>query len=150
MSELILNKPTNVRLRDGDRLSVVSSDVYKIAERVKEIDPNLRIILHEGHEKPWVVTEIGRDGVEYFVSRYEELGAHILEHLQYMRAVPLEKRVERLAREADAENARMGQLSGERMEEFQYDFHKAMRDSNMIMPHWGKSFRPVKHKKKKG
>lgn len=147
MSDLILNKPANITLRDGQKLSVVSSDVYKIADRVKELDPNLRLILHEGHEKPWVVTEFGTDGVEYFVSRYEELGPHIIEHLKYMRSVPLEQRVAKLAQEADKANERLGHWDGDKFEEFSYDFHKAMREANMIMPHWGKSFRPVKKKK---
>lgn len=144
MSELIVSTPENITLRRGQRLSVVTSDVYNIAQRVKELDPNLRIVLHEGHEKPWVIVEMGPDGVERFVSRYEELDSRIIDHLRYMLAVPLQQRVEKLAQEVDKSNEELGRLDGERMEKFQYDFHKALLESNMITPKWGRSYRPKK------
>lgn len=143
MSDLLLNKPANITVRNGQRLSVVTSDVYNIAERVREIDSRLRLVLHEGHEKPWVVTETAEDGVEYFVSRYEELGSHILEHLQYMRAVPFKDRFEKLAKEADAANDRIGHMSDERMEEFAHDFQKALVESNMVDPVWTRNYRKI-------
>jgi hypothetical protein len=140
MTELMLNKPENIHVKGGQRLVMVDSDVYNIAERLKEIDPHLKLVLHEGHEKPWVVVERGLNGVEYFVSRYEELGSHILEHLRYMRAVPLKDRVEKLAREADAANEKMGRWDEEKMDKFAHDFLKAAVESNMIDPKWTRNY----------
>ena len=143
MTPLITPRPSNLV---STRQVPVESDVYNICMRVQELDPNLRIVLHENHPKPWVVMERGPDGEERFVSRYEELDARIIENLRYMQAVPLEKRIDELQRQADAENAKHGMMSEERFEKFAYDFQKALVDSNMSNPVWGRSYRNTNKK----
>lgn len=121
---------------------MVTSDLYHIAERIKEVDPNLSLVFQKGHERPWVVMEAGRDGVERFVSRYSRADATILENLRYMLNVPFEKRIAELEKKIEAENRAKEQFPEDKFEEFAYDMHKAMVESNMISPKWGRSYRP--------
>jgi hypothetical protein len=134
----------------GDQtLSYVEHDVYNIAERIRQIDSNLRLVLHEGHERPWVVLEVGPDGQERFVSRYEELDARIIDHLLYMLKVPFEERLARLDREIEAANAGFGRMTEEQFERFARDFFDAGVKSNIINPKWGRyPMSPRKMKKK--
>ncbi len=84
--------PANLASRGYVR---VTSDVFNICERIKEISPNLRLNYTEGRDEPWVVTELSKDGEERFVSRHAEADARILERLQYMLHVPIMERLRR-------------------------------------------------------
>lgn len=143
MSDLVTPRPSNLVMKDP---VPVESDVYNICNRIKELDSNLRVVLHEGHEKPWVVVERGPDNEERFVARYEELDARIIEHLRYIQAVPFEDRVRKLDKEVEEANARHGMMSDERFEEFAHDFHKALVESNLADPVWMKSYRNTNKK----
>jgi len=131
-------------MRGANAMTQVESDVYNICTRVREIDPSLSVVLQEGHPKPWVVMELGIDGEERFVARYEELDARILENLRYMLAVPFEKRLDVLQRQADKENAERGRLTEEKIDQLAHAFYDAGVKSNLIDPKWGKSYRNVK------
>lgn len=124
----------------------VESDVYNICTRIKEIDPNLSVVLHEGHPQPWVVMERGPDGEDRFVSRYENLDARILEKLRYMLAVPFEKRLEVLTREVEEANKAHGRMNEEQIDRLAHAFYDAGVKSNMIDPKWGKSYRNTNKK----
>jgi hypothetical protein len=126
-------------------VEMVSSDLYGIAQRIKEIDRNLTLVFHKGHKRPWVVMELCADGEERFVSRYEKADARILDDLRRMLAIPYMQRLDALEDRIAAENAAKEFMSGETFERFAYDFHKAAVESNMIAPKWGRSYRKVKH-----
>jgi hypothetical protein len=147
---LLTPVPDNMRLPRGAVLGnthVVEGDVFNICERIKDIHPDLFVVLQEGHDRPWVVMERCTDGVERMVSRYEELDARILEDLRYMLAVPFEERYRRVADRIDRENKQREQVSDEWIERFAWDFQRALVDANMSDPVWGRSYRPTKHKR---
>ena len=105
---LVTPIPTNLRLdMSGDRhtSAVVGSDLYGIAERVRELDPNLMIVFHEDREEPFTVMENCKDGVVRFVARYKELDSRIIDDLRYMLNVPFEERLKKVEREIDKANA---------------------------------------------
>lgn len=79
----------------GDRtaVSIVDGDLYNIAQRIKEIDPNLMIVFHDGHPEPFTIMENCADGVTRFVKRYAELDQRILDDLRYMLRVPFDERL---------------------------------------------------------
>ena len=145
MSDLMLPVPSNVRTRH--QMASVDADLYNIAERVKQLDPNLVLLLHEGQAKPWVVMERCEDGVERMVKRYEELDSRIIEDLRYMLAVPLDERMKRLDREIEKSNEGFGRMDGETFEKFAFDFMEAGKKSGIIDPNWSRSYRKVKVKK---
>lgn len=130
--------PENLRY-NRQNLTLVTSDVFNICERIKEIDKNLIVRLRDNHEKPWVVMELGADGEERYVAAYEELDQRILEDLRYMLAVPFEQRLAAEAKKADEHNARLGHMSDEKMDRLAWDFQKAMVESNMVNPKWSKN-----------
>lgn len=143
MSDMLIPRPANLTVHGDKALAPVDGDVFNICNRIKEIDSRLRIVLHEGHQKPWVVLEMCADGEERFVSRYEELDSRILTDLQRMLAVPFMERVEKLSREIDAKNAQHGRMTEEQIDQLAHAFRKAAVESNMIDPKWGRSYRKV-------
>lgn len=147
MSDFIVNRPENLFTANGVSMTHVSSDVYGIAQRVKELDSNLRIVLHEDHPKPWVVVERGPDGEERFVKRFAELDARIIEELQYMRAVPLHRRVAEAEKIEARENEKFGRLTEEQFERLAFDFLKAGRESGILNPKWTRD-RPLPKRKR--
>lgn len=123
-------------------MSVVDSDVFNIAERVRELDPSLRVVLHENHERPWVVVERCADGEERFVARYAELDARVVDDLRYMLAVPFDQRLAKVAREAEESNERLGRMTDEQFDRFAWDFKRSLYEANMADFKWGRSYRP--------
>lgn len=118
MSALALPRPDNLR---GSRFgTLVEHDLYMIAERIREIDPNLYIYDTEQPGKRYAICENCRDGKERLVFKTEAIDARILEHLRYLLHVPFEHRIdeaeklatkreeERVAREQDELYERMG------------------------------------------
>lgn len=102
MSELMLPRPDNIRGRFGTR---VDSDVYHIADRLKELDPNLVIyaldepIMQFGRTYNFSIVELCRDGTERLVMRVAELDARIIERCERMLRVPFAKRFEAAEKE---------------------------------------------------
>lgn len=143
--QLLAPKPHNLRLK-GARL--VESDVYHVCERMKEIDPNLYVMLQEGHPKPWVIMEMCADGECRMVGRYDELTPKILDHLREMLATPFQERIDKLQKQLDYENdyARQMRDSGE-WERFLWEFNRELRVCNFVDQKYFKSVRPVKKKR---
>lgn len=134
--ELIVigNRPSNVYAPTGMPLT---SDVYHIADRIKKLDKNLRIIVQpEFPETPFTVIEIGSDGVERFVKRYAELDDRIIKDLEYMLRVPFEHRMKVIADEVDAENERVNRMPEDVAERFHWEFLEEMKKANMVNPKW--------------
>ena len=128
------------------QVKMVESDVFNICQRIKDIDRSLYIVLHEDHERPWVVMEDCADGDQRMVSRYERLDASILDDLRYMLSVPFEKRFAELTKRIDKENedAEKFDAESEWFEEFAWNFQRALVDANMVDPIWHRSYRPVR------
>lgn len=135
MSDLVaVGLPDNLRVPPNLRgARMVQQDVFNICNRIKEIDPNLYVVVHEGHPEPFVVMEQGRDGNVYFVSRYDHLEADILEDLQRMLRTPFKDRFNALAKKVDAENEanENAWMESEGHERFIHDFKKALVESNI-------------------
>jgi hypothetical protein len=122
---------------------MVTSDLYDVAKRIKEIDPALILKLDEGHKKPWIVMEV-RNGREMLVKRYEELSPAILDDLRYMASVPFMERYEKLVKEIDEDNAKGDTgMTDEKFERFAYDFHKAAVSSGLVHSPYHTSYRKV-------
>ncbi len=139
--------PKNLRFPTHLRgLKMVEHDVHSVCDRIKELDPNLFVVLQEGHEKPWVVMETTRTGDHEMVSRYEHLGSYIIDDLKRMLSIPFEKRMEALFKKVDAENEQKEHAwkETEQHERFMWDFRKALNDSGIANFRWGTSYRPVK------
>lgn len=126
MPSTIVPTPMGLQL-NGQYCRFVESDVYNVVNRMKEIDPNLYVILHEGHDMPWVVMEKCADGEVRMVKRYEELTPTILDDLRRMLAVPFQKRIDEMQREADAMNdAAKRHRESDDYQEFLWDFKKTL------------------------
>lgn len=108
-------------LRHQDNRVPMTSDVFNICERIKEIDPNLYIyaldppVLLGDRVLNYSICEICRDGVERLVMRVNALDARIIEHLEYLLRVPFEQRFAEAERradkiEADAREAELDKL----------------------------------------
>lgn len=102
MSGLALPRPSNLRGGPGTH---VEGDVYRICERIREIDPNLWIDpLPDGDG--FAICERCKDNEDRLVYKAPALDARIIEHLQYLLHVPFERRfaeAERLNEKWEAE-----------------------------------------------
>lgn len=135
MSDLLLNGvPSNVRLPRRLRgARMMTSDVYNVCDRIKEIDPNLYVVIHENTEQPFVVMEHCTDGEERMVKRYKELTPEILTDLRRMLAIPWETRFKKLAKEVDDHNRKAENAweESESHERFVFDMGQALKESNL-------------------
>jgi hypothetical protein len=60
--------PTNLHLKQGTNVRMVSNDLYDIAERVKALSPRIYIIEEEDCGKVrWIVMEHCEDGVDRLI-----------------------------------------------------------------------------------
>jgi hypothetical protein len=109
VSSLVIDGvPTNIRLPEGSRATHVDSDLYGIAERIRELDPRytLSLIEHVDGSAIWAVCEPDLSGVEHLIFRVgpgceiDALDDRVIKRLEFLRFVPLERRYEEAAREA--------------------------------------------------
>lgn len=148
---LVAGIPDNMRLDvsgDQNKMAMVDSDLWNIAERVKEIDPNLMIIFHADAKEPFVVMENGPDGVSRFVARYAELDQRILEDLRYMARIPFDERMKKIEREIDKRNEALEKPDEEVMDWLATEMRREMKKANMIDP-VGETFYGFNPKRKK-
>jgi hypothetical protein len=81
--------------------------MYNIAERLKELNPNLFISILEdrepgaAHPITYVVMERTRNGTEEVVFRCFTLDARVLEHVRYLMRVPFAHRIAEAEKELD-------------------------------------------------
>ena len=143
-TDLYTSRPTNLRARG---VTHVTSDLYDICARVKELDPRLFIVYHETNALPYTVMEHCADGVDRIVRQYATLDARVLESLRYMLNVPFAQRWRVTADEVDRHNADSERMSEEALEKFAFEFDRAARRSNLYDPVWDKSFAKVQVKK---
>lgn len=118
MSGLVVaSQPRNLRYARGH----VEGDVFRICERLAEIDPRLFVepldppVTFNGTTYHFSIVEECGDGVCRLVFRAPALDARIIEHVQYLMHVPFERRfkeaVDRAEQmEADAKEAELDDL----------------------------------------
>lgn len=112
---------------------MIESDVFNVCERIKELSPNLYVVLHEKHELPFVVMEHCIDGEERMVKRYAALDSSIITDLQRMLAIPWDQRAKALMKEVDDFNDAQERAweDSEQHERLVYDMGKALKESNL-------------------
>jgi hypothetical protein len=143
--DLWVEKPNNVRAYRG---ALVTSDVFHIAERVREIDPALYVhvldppVHFDGRVYHFAICELGPDRVERLVFRAEELDSRILKKLEYIRAVPFEKRF------AEAEKWEAAELAKRKDDELTALYERMGRPMWTQLEHDGFIQRPVSYPKR--
>jgi len=134
---IVTEMPSNLRLdMSGNRQKVmmVDSDLYRITERIAEIDPNLYVVFHEDHPKPFTIMENCHDGVSRFVARYEELDQRILEDLRFMCSVPFDERMKAAQKQIDKSNADLEKPNEEIMDWLTTEVRRELVKSGLSSP----------------
>jgi hypothetical protein len=125
---LLTPTPNGIKLK-GKWCKFVEHDVYDVVKRMRELDPNLHVVLHEGDPKPWCVMESCADGETRFVKRYDELTPAILDDLRRMLHVPFQARIDALQKDADeANDVAKQKRESAAWEEFVWDFRTTLRE----------------------
>lgn len=146
---LVTAVPDNLRLDvSGNKPALIESDLWNIAERIKEIDPSLIVVFHEGHKEPFTIMEQCADGVTRFVARYAELDQRILEDLRYMARVPFDERMKIVERKIDKANAELEGTDPEVMDWLATEMRRELKKAGMIDP-VGETFYGFNPKRKK-
>lgn len=111
MSELLLPQgtvPSNLRLREGTSVKLVTRDLFHIADRVREISDRLYILelaedSAEGQKFGLAIMEHTPDRGDYLVFRLPvgDLDGRVLDRLRYMMSVPLHTRLAILDKERE-------------------------------------------------
>ena len=92
--------PSNLHLRPGTGVRLVSSDLYSICERMKEISPNLFAVeLDEGDSMCYAIMEDCKDGVVRLFYKVKKLDGRVLDKLREALAMPAAERIRMLERE---------------------------------------------------
>jgi len=122
-------------------LKIVESDIYNIAERVRQLDPRLVIVVHEDAEFPFVVMEEGPDGVSRFVKRYKELDQRVIDDLRYMQSVPFDERLKMADREINKNNAALEDIDEDMLDWIATEMRRELIKSGMSDRSKGAFFR---------
>lgn len=131
-------RPANLVVSPGCRPRVLTSDIYDICERVRELDPSLYIIeLASDDPRPYryVVMERCTDGVDRMALRVREgeLDGRVIEKLRYQLAVPFHDRVARLERDLEAWERQYREDELDRLvDEIGPRFQKMLHDCNFV------------------
>jgi hypothetical protein len=115
LGELIMPfVPANVNVEGRWRNAEVTSDVYNIADRLKELNDRLRINITEDTATGQWAYSIVEDTPEgwQLVFRCRRLDARVVEHVRYLLKVPFAKRFDEAEKivAKDAENAHNEEL----------------------------------------
>lgn len=131
---------------------MVTQDTLHIAEQVKDLDPNLRIVQTEPKRgKVWMVVEEIQNPAtrtrEFTpVKRYEKLDGRVVEDLRRMLKIPLAERLKELDEWAAAEEKAEWDAKVEKIGELGEKAEWAARKDGLI--HLPVSTRPKKSKTK--
>jgi hypothetical protein len=123
-------RPTNLHLtpfyknEDGlliiNKAKVVTSDIYMICERIKEINPRLYLLeleqdSREGQRFGYAIMEKCIDGVDRVIFRVtkDRLDARVLEKLRYIMALDLNERIAVCDREREREEKAQAEAASE-------------------------------------
>lgn len=102
----------NLHLPEGSGVKVIDSDLFNIADRIREIDPGLYILSVDRPDGHWfVIMQPCADGEDRMALRCKELDARAVERLQYMLHVPFEQRFDEIVRQIDEDEEQQKQDS---------------------------------------
>lgn len=119
-AELIVQGvPSNIILPPGAHITEVAGDVYGICERLREYDPNIRVVpvTDGGDGIKFIIGEIGRDGDLLEIMPARELDGRIIERLRYLSSVPVAERLAAIQKQLDSDRAQRGSDDAERLYE---------------------------------
>lgn len=118
-------RPSNLRV-DPDLISAhIEGDLYRICDRIKaEFGNRLFVVMHKDHPKPYVIMERADDGIERFVLRTDVLDGRVVDRLQYLLKVPLDKRLAEFEKLEDKHEA---EKKEEELEELYENLGRPMR-----------------------
>ena len=120
MSIVVTEVPDNLRMMGYSK--EVPGDVYNICQRIAEKFPSLTVVFRETHAEPYTVFETGKDGEKRYVARYEHLGSHIIDDLEYMLRVPFKDRLKVTEARVEAANKAAEGMPDDHMEKFAAEF----------------------------
>lgn len=109
-ADMLLHCPTNLSLPPGTGVAYVDSDVFDICNRVKEVDPNLKVVVYEGQEDKYThgIVEDTRDGIKLVFKigpaskETPELDGRVIRKLVRLQSVPLNERLKLIEKEEAA------------------------------------------------
>lgn len=98
---------SQVRIGRNGRRVLIEQDVHDVVQRLKELDPKLRVHWNEYGEY-FVVSEIMADGSESLVTTTKDLNPVLVDYVQKLASKDYVAELERLDRDADrqADHAR--------------------------------------------
>lgn len=121
---IMSGQPSNVFLPNGSRAAHVTADLYGIADRIRELDPRLRIDLleHVNGTASWGISEETPAGIDLVMlvgpgNKFDALDGRVVRHLQWLMSVSPQQRARELIREIDAANAAAVEASREKLYE---------------------------------
>ncbi len=105
---IVAGVPSNIILPPGAKpLAQVEGDVYGICERLREYDPNIRVVPVEdgGDGIHFIVAEVGSDGELREIMPVQQLDGSIIERLKYLASVPAMQRLAEIQKQLDKDKA---------------------------------------------
>jgi hypothetical protein len=153
-SQLILPdgvRPSNLHLNpDTDKVRFVSSDMYQIADRIREISDRLYLVelqreSSEGSKFGYALMERCQDGVDRLVMRVaaDALDARVLDRLRYMMALDLHERIAICDRDREKwEREQQEHAAEELFERLGAPMHRQLAHDGFIETH-PQSIRPL-------
>ena len=110
--------PSNLHLREGVRARFVESDLFDIADRLRELSDRLFLVeLTEQDDCSFVVMEMCEDGTERVVFRVKELDARVIARVREIMFVPFEHRFAAAEAAEEKHNAERADLELEQLYE---------------------------------
>jgi len=86
--------PSNLHLAEGTRASYVDGDLYRICDRMREVDQSLYAVqLSDDQRYAYAIMEDCEDGVQRLIFKVKELDGRVIEKLRYLMARPLHERL---------------------------------------------------------
>lgn len=146
-ADLIVNGvPTNLLLPPGVHARHVDKDVFDICARLKEYDPNLRVIVigEPGGASAFAIMEVGPDGVERLVMRSATLHAGLISECQRMVKIPLKDRMAAIdAANKKAQDAREDEMIDALYENVGTKMYSELFRSSLASTPRPESYRPL-------
>lgn len=138
MSELTYPRPDNVRGKFG---RWVTADMFHIAQRIQEVsrdlfiqelDPPVRYNEHD--ERHYAIIEVDPNTyIERLVTTVAALDARVIDHMQYLLAVPFAQRFEEAEKlEAKRQQEDIDRQLDEALENWGWDFRRQLEHDGFI------------------
>lgn len=118
--------PSNLVLPNDTRTRMVDSDLHGICDRIREVSNNLYVVVHEnpdGTLMHFSIMEHCADGVQRLALNVgpgrpiDALDGRVIDKLEWMRRIPIDKRVSEMEKQEAAEKAAADEHSLEELYE---------------------------------